>query len=153
KKPDYRDYDGFKVLDPDSFGRDSAVAIYWEEKDMAPRTSRELAFTYGLGSLESTTGKIGLTVKGDFAPKGELSLMALVKDPAKNEELPLVLPKDWKLVDGAEKQIVPPVEAGRPSPVTWRVRSAGEGTFELQVKSSTGSTQSKRIRIKQSSLF
>ena len=138
---------------------DSAVVIYWEEKDMAPRDVRELGFTFGLGTVTSAEGLIGLSVGGSFAPKSELTVVALIHEAKPNQTVTLNLPPEFTLVAGSEKvQNVPEGQKGadgriRPSPVTWRVRSTAAGTFMFEVESSTGSRQKQRVTIKASTLF
>src|SRR5262249_18143336 len=47
--------------------KDSAIVIYWEEKDLAPKQARAMSFTYGLYNLQAEKGRIGVTVAGDFS--------------------------------------------------------------------------------------
>jgi hypothetical protein len=138
----------------EGFNKDSAVVIYWEEKTMRPGEERDMAFTYGLGDIQSKTG-LSLTVRGNFNAGGELTVVALVGDPKPGETLTLVLPKDkLKVVRGSEKQEVPAAEAGKPSAVTWTISSASEGLFDLEVISSASNKVKKqKIRIRSASLF
>jgi hypothetical protein len=138
--------------------RDSAIVIYWDEKVMAPGQKRDLGFTVGLGNVSSSEGAIGLSVGGSFSPGGDLAVMALVSEPAANETVTLFLPKELSLIDGAAQQPVPagqklPDGRMRPSPVTWHVRSAMPGTFTIEVQSSTGKRQTRRVTIKTNTLF
>jgi hypothetical protein len=138
----------------EGFNRDSAVVIYWEERTMRSGETRDMAFTYGLGDIQSKTG-LSLTVRGNFNGGGELTVVALVGDPKPGETLTLVLPKDkLKLVRGSEKQEVPPAEAGKPSAITWTISSTSEGLFDLEVISSASNKIKKqKIRIRSASLF
>ena len=138
---------------------DSAVVIYWKDEDMAPGKVRNLGFTFGLGTVTSSEGLIGLSVGGSFAPRGELTVVALIHDAKPNQTVTLNLPPDFSFVPGSDmKQEVAAGQKGpdghpRPSPVTWRVRSSSAGTYTFDVESSTGSRQKHRITIKASTLF
>ena len=139
---------------------DSAVVVYWKEEDMAPGKVRNLGFTFGLGTVTSTEGLIGLSVGGSFAPGGELTVVALIHEAKPNQTVTLKLPTEFKLVDGIEEtQKVPAGQKGpdgrlRPSPVTWRVRSTIAGPFMFEVESrETGSRQKQRVTIKASTIF
>jgi hypothetical protein len=135
---------------------DSAVVLYWQEQKLEPKQVREVGFSYGLGSLESGTGQLAVTVGGTLVVNNELTVVGLVTAPKADEKLRLDLPEGLVLAGGSEKtQPVPPAQAGvnRPSPVTWRVRASAAGTFEITVTSSTGVTQKRRITITSKSLF
>src|SRR5262249_23578652 len=136
-----------------SFKKDSCVVIYWKEEELPPggKSAREMAFTYGLGNLDTKTGNLGVTVAGDFAKGGDLTVVGLANDP-KIKSLTLKLDDGLKLIDGGATQDVAQVK-GRPSPVTWRIRSTASGTFNLEVQASTGEVQKKRVRIKASGIF
>lgn len=135
------------------FGGDSAIVIYWsKEEDMAPKSFREMAFTYGVGSLESASDRLKVDIKGDFdSPKGKFSVVALVKEP--NQTLELVLPKGLSLIEGEAKQTVKG-EEGRLGVVTWQVQSQAEGTYKIDVRSSLPNlSATKTVVIKQRGLF
>jgi hypothetical protein len=135
-----------------AFGEDSAVVLYWEDRDLKPNEKRELAFTYGLGSVASDANKqLGVSVGGDFVVGGELTIVALVGAPQPNQTLTLKLPSDsLKLAEGeAATRPVPQAEVpGRPVPVTWRVISSRPGPAQVEITSSTGLSQRRRIQIK-----
>jgi hypothetical protein len=46
-----------------------------------------------------------------------------------------------------------PQEQGGQAPVTWRIEASRNGTYEIEVTSSTGTTQKKKIIIRESSIF
>src|SRR5262249_44822338 len=52
--------------------KDSAVTLYWPEKELAPGARRRLGFAYGLGVLaaDKGQGRLALAVGGVFAPGG-----------------------------------------------------------------------------------
>lgn len=139
-------------------GDDSAVVIYWKDEDMAPKAVRYLGFTFGLGTVTSADGLIGLSVGGSFAPNGELTVVALIHEAKPNQTVTLKMDPKFTLLPGSdETQKVPAGQKGadgriRPSPVTWRVRSSSAGTFMFEVESGN-SRQKQRVTIKASTLF
>jgi hypothetical protein len=147
-----------KLKDAEPY-RDSAVVMYWEEKDLKPGAKRTLGFTVGLGGQSVQEGVIGLSVGGSFAPGGELTVVALVGDPQPKQTITLELPKEFSFVDkSAATQSVPagqkmPDGRIRPSPVTWHIRSSVSGTFDLQARTSTGGRQRQKVNIKTGALF
>lgn len=138
---------------------DSAVVMYWEEREMKPDEKRNLGFTVGLGAASTQEGLIGVSVGGSFAPGGELTVVALVGDPQPKQTITLALPDGFAFADNsAATQDVPasqklPDGRMRPSPVTWQIRSSVIGTFDLEVRTSTGGRQKQKINIKTGTLF
>ncbi|HZY85202.1 MAG TPA: hypothetical protein VFE78_10255, partial [Gemmataceae bacterium] len=131
---------------------DSAVAIYWGPKTLAPGARRDVGFTIGLGKVAAEgKGKLLLSVGGQTYRDGEFTLTALVHQPEAGEKLTLKLPrKSFKLLGGSLEEAVPPAaaDAARPvSTVSWRIKARQAGQFELEVRSSSGATQKLPLRI------
>jgi len=133
--------------------KDSAVVIYWNPRDLNPGAKREVGFSYGLGDIAAKSAALGVTVGGSYNPGGELTVVGLVSTPQPGEKLTLTLPREFALVEGQATQAVPAAVAGRPSPVTWRIRSTTTGRFDLTVRSSTGAEQKRRVTIKTNTIF
>lgn len=131
--------------------KDSAVVLYWNEQPLKPGETRNLGYSFGLGSVSNLSGRLGVTVGGVFTPGGELTVVALVSET--EQELTIKLDKGLTLVGGDAKQQVRLAAPGQLHPVTWRVRSSTSGNFWIEVQSKTGVSQKKRITIKSSSLF
>jgi hypothetical protein len=136
---------------------DSAVTMYWDAKPLGPGKTRVVGFTYGLGSVDAreSGGHLLLTVGGRLVPNVEFTLTALVHDPKADETLTLEMPSG---IDAEEQttQRVPPVPAGASradSPVTWRLRAAKDGKYELSVRSSTGAKQKLPLTIRTRGVF
>lgn len=136
-------------------GDDSAVVVYWDEKDLRPGEKREVGFSYGLGSLSVSDGRLGISVGGTLAKDSELTIVALVNKPKVGEEVTLKLPAGLKLVGSEARQAVPPLPGGgiEQSPITWHVRAERAGTFNIEVQSSTGTVQRKSITIRSKTIF
>ncbi len=138
---------------------DSAVVMYWVERNVAPGEKREVGFAYGLGRVASgqeAAGRLGLSVGGRFVPGGEFTLTALVSNPKPGEKLTLTLPEGFKLSAGSEVQDVPPPAADatrRASAVTWKIKALRDGSATLQVQSTSGAAQEQAVRIRSTSIF
>jgi hypothetical protein len=138
--------------------RDSAVTMYWEERELPADKGRRVGFTYGLGNVDTSEseGHLLLTVGGRLVRNGEFTLTALVHKPQAGEKLTLKLPRGFSIVEGEAEQTVPPVPAGatRPdSPVTWRLRAGGDGKYELAVQSNKGAKQKLPLTIRTRGVF
>jgi hypothetical protein len=133
---------------------DSAVTLYWPEKELAAGARRELGFAYGLGALaaEACEGWLALAVGGSFLPGGELTVAAYVKQAGPGETLTLELPAGLTLVGGQQVVAVPAPPAGASPPlslVAWRVRSAlaDQANYEVRVRTSAGLSQERTISV------
>jgi hypothetical protein len=133
---------------------DSAVALYWEERELGPKETREVGFTYGLGNL-SATGELALTVGGALVVNNELTVVGLVnREPGPGETITLELPEGLKLAETTpQTQPVPRLQGGRPRPVTWRIWASQPGDFTIRIRTSSGDVQERRITIRSSSIF
>lgn len=138
---------------------DSCVVMYWNDRPLERGEKREVGFTYGLGTVASGEGgqkRLALTVGGRLVARGEFTLTALVHDPQSGEKLTLTLPAGFSLVEGDETQNVPPLPAEstqRNSPVTWRIKAPGDGSYKLEVKSNKGAAQTQTLRIRTKGVF
>jgi hypothetical protein len=129
---------------------DSAAVLYWAEKKLAPGAKRTLGFTYGLGNFASDKeGKLGLILAGPFQVGGDMTILALVKDPQADQTVSLKLPKELELAKGEETQKVPmpPPGSSSISPVTWTVRTPQDGVVAFTVATSTGASLRQGVRI------
>lgn len=135
---------------------DSCVTIYWDPKLINPGESREVGFTYGLGTVSGQEGggELAITAGGDFTVGGVFNVTALIQDPRIGQTATLELPPEFTLVGGNKTENVPSAAgASRTSPVTWRVRASKAGSFPIKVTTSTGKSQTKDIRILEKGIF
>jgi hypothetical protein len=136
-------------------GDDSSVVIYWDPKKLQPKETRELAFSYGLGSVSLGAQKLSVTVGGATYKGGELTVLALVADrEAKTATLDLPKGGGLRLADGeqATKPVLP-TRSDRPSPVSWRVIADSDGKHTINVTTDTGHAQSRRVTITPKSIY
>jgi hypothetical protein len=137
---------------------DSAVTMYWEERELGPGEKREVGFSYGLGNVSSGEGegRLLLTVGGRLVRDGTFTLTALVQKPRSGEELTLTLPDGFKLLGDDARQQVPAVEAGaarQTSTVTWRIQAGAPGPHKLSVQSNKGAAQTLNLTIRTQGVF
>jgi hypothetical protein len=134
---------------------DSAVTLYWLEKELPPKGRRELGFAYGLGTLaaDGGAGRLAVAVGGSFLPGGDFTVAAYVKDPVAGETLTLELPKGLTLTAGDKTVTVPALPPGASPPlalVRWRVRSdaAAQTSYPVRVSSSAGPAQARTVIVR-----
>jgi hypothetical protein len=132
-------------------GGDSALAVFWEPREIKPGSKREIAYGYGQGVVPSPEGEglFDVALGGSFEPGKLFTVTAYVSDPSPGQSLTLELPAGMDLAEGKQQQAVPEVRVGAPSVVFWRARVLRPGEFALRVRSSTGITQGKLVTITQ----
>ena len=165
KRNERRDKDIWDVpLEPIKAVQDSCVVMYWEPAQLGAGQYREVAFTYGLGHVSiGPAARVGLTVGGAMLVGSDLTVVALIADPQPDQKVELVLPPGLTLAPGstATQLVQPSTEKNKegkplPSPVTWRVRAATEGSFNIVVETRFGAdpvTQQRRVTIQRAKLF
>jgi hypothetical protein len=117
---------------------DSAVALIWEDKELAPGEERRMGFSYGLGHLASGGGKLAVTGPTNPHVGESFPLMALVTDPIAGQTVEVGLQRGLHLVVGPARQQLPAVARGANSSVTWRIKADKAGTYRMKVGTSTG---------------
>src|SRR5262249_3768734 len=128
---------------------DSSVAIFWPQKEVAPRQVAHYAITYGLGSLE-VSNDLGITAPGGVMPNRNVTVTGYVYKAKKGQKVKLEVPSGLEVVDGDEKTVAAEAERAQ---VFWTVRAKKEGKFDLHA--TTGNVRSKPVRVvvKASSIF
>jgi hypothetical protein len=128
---------------------DSAVAIFFDDKEVKPHSKREMAYAYGvsLASSPESEGRVTVGLGGSFEPGKLFTVAAQVDEPVEGQSLTLELPAGMELVEGKRTQPVPPPAEAGSSLVVWKARVQKLGDFPLKVRSSTGVTQTKTISV------
>jgi hypothetical protein len=135
--------------------KDSAVALYWNERELQPGERRDMAFTYGLNRIAKSGpagSRLGLTAGGRFRPGGEFTLTAYIKNPEDGQRVKLEdLPDGLRLLEGQDpEQVVR--KGGEYSQVSWRIRAEKVGGF--QVEATSGAARATyTVRIREANLF
>jgi hypothetical protein len=126
---------------------DSAVALFFDDKEIAAHGKRDMAYAYGIGIASSpeSEGRVSLALGGSFEPGKVFTLTAHVEEPMEGQSLTLELPAGMELIEGKEVQPVPPPAGEGSSIVQWRARVRRLGEFPVRVRSSLGMTQTKTI--------
>src|SRR5205823_1255500 len=79
--PGHEKLNAFQIPVED-IGNDSAIVMYWNESDLLPNHSREMAFTYGLGNIaRGKEGKLGITVSTPLVVGRDFDVIAYVNEP------------------------------------------------------------------------
>jgi hypothetical protein len=103
--------------------------------------------TITIGAV-SDQGGFDIILGTGIKPGATFSVTAKVSNPAPDQKLTLVLPKQMELAGGTATQ---PVPAGQKSvEVTWMVRVVEAGRLPIRIESSTGLVRTKTITLKQS---
>jgi hypothetical protein len=131
--------------------RDSAVILYWAEKDLPAGQKRIVGFAYGLGSIATKEGKLGLTLSGRFEKSGEFTAVATVTSPIKGMTVKLLLPPALERTKGKEEQTL--ADAAGSAIVTWRVRARDAGQFKVEVQTSNGWNANQTVTISEAPLL
>jgi hypothetical protein len=129
---------------------DSALVLYWNEKELRPGDKREIGYAYGLGSVSSAdpAGTLAITLAGSFEPGKDFTITAYVRHPVNKQTLTLELPDGLERLNG-DKIVTAPATLSDTWVVTWKAKVLRTGEFPVRVKSSTGITQTKTISIAQ----
>jgi hypothetical protein len=132
-----------------NLGSDSAVVLYWNPRALPPGQTREMGFTYGLGSLASLAGKLGIAVAGSFYKGEAFTVSAYVLDPTAKQTMSIKLPPELQLAEGKEAQELSPPKERKDTTalVTWKVKALRSGTFALEIQSSTGAAEKRSVTI------
>jgi hypothetical protein len=143
---------GFNMWDMQAVqaGGDSALGVFWEPATLKPGGKREFAYGYGQGIVPPVEGEGQYELKhsGSLEPGKLFTLAALVSDPAPGQVLTLQLPEGVEAVEGRATQPVPQAVGDQAnSVVMWKARITHPGTFPIQVRSSSGLTQTKVITV------
>jgi hypothetical protein len=130
-------------------GGDSAMAVFWEPREIKAHTKKQIAYAYGQGIAPTPEGEGAFNIQlgGSFEPGKLFSVAALVADPAPGQSLVLDLPPGMERIEGKERQPVPALTEDGNSMVMWKARVLEPGRYTVRVRSSTGLTQAKIITI------
>ncbi len=132
-----------------ALGGRSALAFYWDPRELKPGARRELAYAFGRGLAPKLGGEGGVKVDlvGSFAPKKMFTINAFVNDSVRAQSLTLDLPAGLERLEGKETQPVPDVDAEGTCLIQWKARVLRPGQYHLRIHSSTGAAQTKIITV------
>ncbi len=134
---------------PQKAGGDSAVVLFWGPKNLRHGEKRTMVWAYGGGIADDPEpyDNVSVSLDGSFAPGKLFSILATVDDPVPGQVLTLELPAGLQRVEGDARQPAPAPPAAGASAVLWKARVTQLGDFALQVRSSTGVTHVKNLRV------
>lgn len=137
------------TLDP----ADSAVTMYWEPTMILPFKTREVGYSYGLGTFAGSQGQgqLALTAGGSFQPNGEFTLTAYVSGHTSKDTLDLILPEGFKLIEGSVKTSLR--DSQSKYAISWKLKApSSEGNFSFKIQSSKSFKEELEIRIRKAVL-
>jgi hypothetical protein len=119
---------------------DSAVAIFFDPKQIASGAKREMGYAYGIGiaSNPENEGRVSLHMGGAFEVGKQFTITAYVDDPLESQGLTLELPPGLELVHGKTTQAVPQSDDTGHAVVIWKARVAKLGTHAIKIRSTNG---------------
>ena len=129
---------------------DSAMAVYWDPKDIRPGGKREMGYAYGEGVAygPASEGNFNVKLGGSFEPGKVFTIAAMISDPAPGQSLTLELPDSMERVEGKRVQPVHIMgDDQAQTMVLWKARVLRLGEFPIRIRSSTGVTMTKVISI------
>src|SRR6185369_14263915 len=128
---------------------DSAVAIFFDPKEIPPGGKRDMAYAYGIGiaSNPESEGKVNVDLGGTFEPGKQFTVTAYVDDPIDGQSLTLEVPAGLQRVEGKATQAVPLASDKGQSIVVWKVKVDKLGSYPIKVRSSNGVTYNTQLTI------
>jgi len=129
---------------------DSAMAVYWDPKEIKAGGKREMGYAYGEGIAygPASEGNFNVILGGSFEPGKVFTVAAMVTDAAPGQSLTLELPDSMERVEGKRVQ---PVAASSDDQaqtmVLWKARVLRLGEFPIRIRSNTGVTLTKVVSI------
>ena len=135
---------------------DSCVFLYWPYVEMAAKSKRDMAFTFGLSQLDIGAGgggnALALSTPDSVAPETDFFVTAYVYNANKGDEVELILPKGLTLAAGesAKKAVE---EGGKRAAVFWKVHAGGAGVYPIEAAGGGSKTKPHDVVVKSSSIF
>lgn len=143
------------------FELDSAIAMYWDQKPLAPNESRTYVSYYGLGGVTISPGElsVGLTspwqVRGDRRHRESFTIVAYIqntgKGEARNVTATLSLPPELELVSASStpmRRNFGTLDVNETIQTSWQVIPTGDfsGNVTYQVKVDAENSESSTAR-------
>lgn len=153
------DWEPHAMNDPPEMPKDSCVTLYWAYRVMNAHEKRQLAFTYGLGSISTTPGaggkgRLALSVGGSFRPGGDFTVTAYIQGPKEGQKVVLQLPEGLTFAGKQEaEQDVQPEKGKDYTQVSWRVHARNAGEYILKADLVGEASEQLKVQIREGSIF
>jgi hypothetical protein len=134
----------------EDMGDDSCVAVYWPETELEPKSSQNVAMTYGLGKLE-ISDQLALTGPASVVPGREFVVTAYVYNAVKDQKVTLELPEGLQLTTSEAEQVIP--QKARRTQVFWKVKGTGEGARLIEAVSGKARARPLTVKVQKRSIF
>jgi hypothetical protein len=136
--------------EPQDMGDDSCVAVYWPEQQIAPKETRHMAITYGLGKLD-IHDRLALSAPASVIPGREFVVTAYVYNAVKGQTVRIELPDGVKLTSGKEEITIG--EDAKRTQVFWKVKADREGKATFEAVSGRARARPIEVKIQARSIF
>jgi hypothetical protein len=136
---------------PQDMGPDSAVAIYWDEQRLEPGKSRQVAFTYGLGTLD-VGDLLAVSTPSNVIPGREFIVTAYVYEAKKGQKVSLELPEGLILAGEETNEKTIEEESNR-TQVFWKVKASATGRYEIFATSGRARSRARVVEVRATSIF
>ena len=131
--------------------KDSCVAVYWPEKQLAPKQSLRVAITYGLGKLE-ITDQLALSAPAAAQPNRDFVVTAYVYNAKAGQKIELELPAGMSLVDGSKAEQTIAKDEQR-TQIFWKVRATKDGKYPIGATSDKSRAKPITVAVQARSIF
>jgi hypothetical protein len=139
------------MTDKEGGAPDSAVAIYWPYKELEPKETRHMAFTYGLSQLD-IGDRLVVSAPSSVVPGREFVITCYVYNSSQGQKVKLDLPEGLALASGEKEEKVVDEAAAR-TQVFWRVKADKEGKFPVAATSGRGRSRATQVIVKLAGIF
>ncbi len=135
---------------PEDMGDDSCVAVYWPDQEIAPKETRHLAMTYGLGKLD-ISDSLALSAPASVLPGREFIVTAYVYNAVKGQSVRLERPEGVTLTAGSDEIAI--TEDAKRTQVFWKVKANTEGAVEFKAVSGRARARKIKVMVQKKSIF
>jgi hypothetical protein len=135
---------------PEDMGDDSCVAVYWPEQEIAPKETRHMAMTYGLGKLD-IRDSLALSAPASVIPNREFVITAYVYNAVKSQKVRIELPDGVELTSGKDEIIIG--EDAKRTQVFWKVKASKEGPAVFEAVSNRARARPIKVMVQAKSIF
>ena len=110
---------------------DSALAFFWDPREIKPGAKREFAYALGQGvaSKLENEGAVKVDLVGSFEPNKMFTIKPSSTIPRPGQSLTLELPDGLERLEGKETQPVPAGDADGNRLIQWKARVLRPGQY------------------------
>jgi hypothetical protein len=148
------------INEPAGKEKDSCVVLYWSKVNMAPKETRRMGYTYGLGRVGTAPGEEAFEknsqgkIKLFIGPASQILVAAAYVKKADGQNCTLKLPPGVKFVKGETPAKPVKTEPGKDyAVVTWLVEASKEGKYTFDAVLDDGADAKANASVLEDSIF